>query len=103
MMAAASTIARQLAATPVLQFRRVVFRNRFRAVQRQHHSDVRMHQRSPIFRRHDQHLGRRLSFLKLLLGLRQLHDVIGSVLECDELTATRQRNRIVEGSFPASP
>jgi hypothetical protein len=33
---------------------RIIFGNRFRAVQGQHHPNVRMHHRSTIFRRHDQ-------------------------------------------------
>jgi hypothetical protein len=42
-----------------------------------------------------------LPLLKILLGLRQLHDVGGGILERDELAAAGQRYRIVERSFPA--
>jgi hypothetical protein len=37
-----------------------------------------MHQRPAIFRRHQKCLGRGLPFLKILLGLRQLHDEAAS-------------------------
>jgi hypothetical protein len=43
-------------------FRRVVFRDRLCAVQRQHHPEVSVHQRSAIFRRHHERFSRRLPF-----------------------------------------
>jgi hypothetical protein len=44
----------------------------------------------------------RLPFRKILLGLRQLHDVGGGVLERDELATAGEENRIVEWPFPAA-
>jgi hypothetical protein len=40
-------------------------------------------------------------FLKLLIGLRQVRDVIAGLLEGDELAAVGQRYRIVEFSVPS--
>ena len=57
-----------------------------------------MHQRAAIFRRHQNRLGRRQPFRKILLSFGQLHDVAGSVLESDELAG--QGNRILETAGP---
>jgi hypothetical protein len=59
-----------------------------------------MHPRAPAFGGHHQDFGRGLPFLKLLLGLLQLHDLAGGVIERDELAAPGKG--IVEGSFPAA-
>jgi hypothetical protein len=42
----------------------------------------------------------RLPFGGVVLGLAELGDVAGGILECDELTAARQRDRIFELPFP---
>jgi len=44
----------------------------------------------------DQAMDRGLPSFMVLPGLRQLHDVVGGVLERDELASARQRDRIVE-------
>jgi hypothetical protein len=54
-------------------------------VQGQHHPNVRMHQWSAIFRRHDQRLDRGLSRIKILFDLRKLHDVVGGIAQSHEL------------------
>ncbi len=41
-------------------------------------------------------MDRGLPVFMVLLGLRQLHDVVGGVFEGDELASARQRDRIVE-------
>jgi hypothetical protein len=43
---------------------------------------------------------RGLPFLKILLGLRQIHDVGGGILKRGEIATAGKRNRIVEGAFP---
>jgi hypothetical protein len=48
----------------------------------------------------DQASHRGLPFLKILLSLRQLHDVSGGILKRDELATAGQWNRIIEGAFP---
>jgi hypothetical protein len=45
---------------------------------------------------------RRLPFLGLVSGPRQLRDVIAGVLESDELATARQRDRIIEWSLPTA-
>jgi hypothetical protein len=49
------------------------------AIERAQHSGMRMHQRPPIFRRHDQGLGRGLPHRALLFGSRQCGDVTASM------------------------
>ena len=66
------SIARQLAAPPMLFFRRVGFGYRLRAMQRQHHSDVSMYQRAAIFRRHNDGLAGGLPLRASLFHLRKL-------------------------------
>src|SRR3984893_4247871 len=58
-----------------------------------------MHQEVAALGGADQAGHRRLRFPKILLSLRQLHDVGGGILERDELATAGQRNRIVEGAF----
>ena len=65
-------------------------------IERPQDADARMHHRPATLCRHDQHLGRGLPFREVLLGLRKFHDVAGRILERDQLTAARQRYRIVE-------
>jgi hypothetical protein len=71
-------------------------------IERPHHADARMHQEIAAFCSADQTRDSSLPFLKVLLSLRQLHDVIGSVLEDYELVPLGQRDRIVEWPLPAS-
>jgi hypothetical protein len=68
-------------------------------VQRPQHTNARVHQEVAAFRGADQTAGCGLPFRKILLSLRQLHDVSGGILKRDEL-ATANRYRIVEGALP---
>jgi hypothetical protein len=43
-----------------------------------------------------------IAFLPSMNGLRQFHDVIGCILQRDELASAGQRDRFVERSFPAA-
>jgi hypothetical protein len=70
-------------------------------VQGPQHADPRMHQEVAAFGHTDQTTDRGLPFCEVLLGLRQIHDGIGTVFERDELSTARQRYRIVELSLPA--
>jgi hypothetical protein len=70
-------------------------------VQRPQHTNARVHHEVAAFRGADQAGHRRLPFLESLLGLRQFHDVVGGILERDELATAGQRYRIVEGPLPA--
>ena len=72
------------------------------AIERSQHSDTRVHNEIATFCSADQTRDSSLPFLKVLLSLRQLHDVIGSVLEGYELAPLGQRDRIVEWPLPAS-
>jgi hypothetical protein len=49
-----------------------------------------------------QRLNRRLPFIEILFGLWQLLDIIGGVLEGDELAAARKRDRVIERTFPSA-
>jgi hypothetical protein len=69
-------------------------------VQRPNDADAGVHQWPATFCGHHQGLGRSLPFRELLLGLRQLHDVVGSVFEGEELAAAGQIDRIFEQPFP---
>jgi len=71
------------------------------SVQCPQHADTRMHQWPTAFRRHNQRFGRGLPFPEVLFGLRQVHDVSGSVLQGDKLPPAGQRNGILERSLPA--
>jgi hypothetical protein len=55
-----------------------------------------VHQWSAIFCGHDQRLDRGLPLLKILFGLRKLHDVVGGIAPSHELAPTRQQDRIIE-------
>jgi hypothetical protein len=50
----------------------------------------------------DQGFHRRLPFRRRVLGLRALRDVGASLVQRDELATARQRDRIIEWSFPAA-
>ena len=54
------------------------------------HADARMHQKVAAFGGANQAAVRGLPFRKILLSLRQLHDVGGGILEGDELAAAHQ-------------
>ena len=69
-------------------------------VQGLHHAYAGVHQEVAAFGGADQAGGRCLPFHEPLLGLRQLHDVVGGVLEGDELATAGQRYRILELSRP---
>jgi hypothetical protein len=56
----------------------------------------RVHQRPATFGGHDQCLRGGLPFLKFLHGLGKLQDVIGGVLQPDQLSTAGQVARIVE-------
>jgi hypothetical protein len=49
----------------------------------------------------DQATDRGLPFIEVLLGLWQIHDVVSSVLERNELAAVGEGDRVLEWSFPA--
>jgi hypothetical protein len=70
-------------------------------IQRSHDADARHHGGSVILDDQEQRFDRGLPFLELLVGLRELLDIFGGVLESDKLAATRQRDGIVERTFPA--
>jgi hypothetical protein len=69
------------------------------AVQSAQHPDVRVHHEVPAFRGADQTSDCGLPFLKILLGLRQLHDEVGSIAQSQQL-APIQQDRIIEGASP---
>src|SRR5665213_2309860 len=75
-------------------------RYRLRAVQRQHHPDMRVHQRPAIFRRHDDRFASRLPFRPSLLGRRQLQDIRRCVFERYGRPALRRFDWLVEGARP---
>ena len=72
------------------------------AVQRPHDADARKRRRSARRRDQNQRFHGRLPLCILMLGFRQLSDVIAGVLERDEVSAARQRYRIVERSLPTT-
>jgi hypothetical protein len=72
------------------------------AVQCPHDADPREHRRAVRFRDQDQRFHGSLPLRRRVLGLRKLRDVGAGVLQRDELAAARQRNRLVEPSFPAA-
>ena len=65
----------------MLYLRGVILRNRYRAVQCQHHSDVSVKEWPAIFRRHDECFGRRLPFGALLFGSGQRCDVAARIAQ----------------------
>ena len=71
-------------------------------VQRPQHTDARMHQEVAAFSGADQATGCGLPFRKMLLSLRQLHDVSGSILKRDEMATAGQWYRIIKRSLPAA-
>ena len=58
-----------------------------------------MHHEIPALGGADQAASRSLPFLKILLGLRQLHDEVGSIAQ-SQLLAPIQQDRIIEGASP---
>jgi hypothetical protein len=60
------------------------------------HPDARVHHEVTTFCSADQTPDRGLPFLEILFGFRQFHDVVGSILERDELASIGQGNRIVK-------
>jgi hypothetical protein len=70
---------------------------RFNAPQ---HADARHHGRAVELDNQQQGFYRGLPLLEILLGLRELLDVFGGVLEGDELATAGQGNEIVEGAGP---
>jgi hypothetical protein len=76
------------------------------SIERPHHADTRMLQEVPAFGGANQASNGCLPFNGPLLGLRQLHDVVGGILERDELITARQRKsglRTTVSSRPYSP
>jgi hypothetical protein len=60
-----------------------------------------VHHEVPAIGRADQASDCGLPFLKILLSLRQLHDVSGGIFESDKLATAEQGNRVIEWPFPA--
>jgi hypothetical protein len=60
-----------------------------------------MHQRAAAFSRHDQHLDGSLPLVVLLLCLWEFHDVVGGVLQREQLATIRQNDRALEWSVLA--
>ena len=71
------------------------------AVQRFHDADARHHCRTVEPRDKHQYFDCRLPFRRFVLGLRKLGDVGAGVLQGDEPLTVRQRDRVLERSFPA--
>jgi len=71
------------------------------AVQCAQHPDPRVHQEVPAFRGTDQAVNGDLPFGLVLFGLWQLRDVVGSILQGDEGSSPRKRNRIFKRTGPA--
>jgi hypothetical protein len=65
------------------------------------HPGPRVHCWSKAFVRHDRATDRGLPFLVLLLGLRQFHDLVGCVLQREQLATVQQVDRVFEWSIPA--
>jgi hypothetical protein len=65
------------------------------------HADVRVHHEIAAFGSADQARNRGLPFFEALLTLRQLHYVVGGILERDEPAAAWQPDRVVELPLPA--
>jgi len=70
------------------------------SVQCSQHANARHHGRAVELDDQEQRFYRGLPLLDILLGLGKLLDILGSVLEGDELTAAGQGNGIVEGAGP---
>ena len=71
-------------------------------IQGPHDTDPRKHRWSARRRDQDQGLHSCLPFLRRVIGLGKFGDVLAGILKGDELTATRQRDRIVKSSLPAA-
>jgi hypothetical protein len=69
-------------------------------VQRSHDADAREHRWAAMLCHQDQGFDRGLPLWELLFGLGKLLDIFGGVLKGDELAAARQRDRIIERTFP---
>jgi hypothetical protein len=91
----------QLAAAPMRVFPVTVEHALDVSVQGPHDADARVHQWPAVFGRHDQRLGRCLPFLQVLLSLRKFQDVIGRILQRDELASAGKRDRILEAPAPS--
>jgi hypothetical protein len=72
------------------------------SILRSQHTDTRVHQRPAIFGRHNQRRNGGLPLRALVFGFRQPRDVIGGVLERDELASARQRDWVFELPVPAA-
>jgi len=71
------------------------------AIQSTQHPDARMHHRPAALGRHDQGFDRGLPLLEILLGLRQLLDIVRAGLEGDELAGPRTAS--VSACAPVCP
>ncbi len=69
-------------------------------VQRPHDADACEHRRPADRRDKDQGFHRRLPFLGLMLGLRQVRDVTAGILEGDKLATARERDGFFKLSLP---
>jgi hypothetical protein len=96
-----SSISRQLPATPMSILARSIKLPNVAPVQCPHDADASEHRWPSERSDQDQGFHRRLPFHGLVLGLRQLGDVVAGVLKRDQQAAAGQRYRIVERSFPA--
>jgi hypothetical protein len=67
-----------------------------------HDTDTCEHSGAAECRDQDQGFHCCLPFCSLVLGLRQLRDVVAGVLESDELASAGKRDRIFEKRFPAA-
>jgi hypothetical protein len=72
------------------------------AVQRPHEADAHHHGRPIEIDDQEQGFDRSLPLLESLLGLRQFHDIVGSVLESNELATVGEGDRVLEGVGPFS-
>ena len=71
-------------------------------MKRSHHADPDEHRRAAMLGDQDQRLDRGLPCRRVVLGFRQLGDVVRGVAKRDELAATGQGDRVVEGARRAS-
>jgi hypothetical protein len=91
----------QLAAPPMMLFAGWIKHPLSLAVQGSHDTDARKHRRAAERYHQDQRLHSGLPLRGLVLGLRELGDVLAGVLERDKRAPARQRDRFVERPFPA--
>lgn len=66
------------------------------SVDRPHHPDPRHHLRAVALSDEQQRLHRRLPLCRVVLGLRQLGDVLGGIAQREQLATIRQEDRIEE-------